>query len=92
MMDKSALACETVGGGGARRPPFTISTITYKVAVTLLLRGQIHSLYSISTLYVLCDFCHVEQDLPEAEFLDEIQTKFLRVFLLVIHSHLQSFA
>jgi hypothetical protein len=29
---------------------------------------------------------------PEAEFLDEIQTKALRVFLLAIHSHLYSFA
>jgi hypothetical protein len=29
---------------------------------------------------------------PEAEFLDEIQTKVLRVFLLAIHSHLYSFA
>ncbi len=29
---------------------------------------------------------------PEAEFLDEIQTKDLRVFLLAIHSHLNSFA
>jgi hypothetical protein len=29
---------------------------------------------------------------PEAAFLDEIQTKVLRVFLLVIHSHLYSFA
>jgi hypothetical protein len=29
---------------------------------------------------------------PEAEFLDEIQTKILRVFLLVIHSHFRSFA
>ncbi len=29
---------------------------------------------------------------PEAQFLDEIQTKVLRVFLLVIHSHLYSFA
>jgi hypothetical protein len=28
----------------------------------------------------------------EAEFLDEIQTKVLRVFLLTIHSHLYSFA
>jgi hypothetical protein len=28
----------------------------------------------------------------EAEFLDEIQTKILRVFLLAIHSHLYSFA
>jgi hypothetical protein len=30
--------------------------------------------------------------LPEAEFSDKIQTKILRVFLLVIHSHLYSFA
>jgi hypothetical protein len=29
---------------------------------------------------------------PEAEFLDEIQTKVLRVFLLAIHSHRSSFA
>jgi hypothetical protein len=29
---------------------------------------------------------------PEAEFLDEIQTKVLRVFLLAIHSHLYCFA
>jgi hypothetical protein len=29
---------------------------------------------------------------PEAELLDEIQTKIFRVFLLVIHSHLYSFA
>ncbi len=28
----------------------------------------------------------------KAEFLDEIQTKVLRVFLLAIHSHLYSFA
>jgi hypothetical protein len=29
---------------------------------------------------------------PEAEVLDEIHTKILRVFLLAIHSHLYSFA
>ncbi len=29
---------------------------------------------------------------PEAEFLDEIQTKVFRVFLIAIHSHLYSFA
>jgi hypothetical protein len=29
---------------------------------------------------------------PEAEFLDEIQAKVLRGFLLVIHSHLYGFA
>ncbi len=29
---------------------------------------------------------------PEAEFLDEIQNKSLRVFLIAIHSHLYSFA
>jgi hypothetical protein len=32
MMEKSALAGEG-GGGGARPPPFTLVTITYKVAV-----------------------------------------------------------
>ncbi len=33
-----------------------------------------------------------EQMKPEAEFLDETQTKVFRVFLLAIHSHLYSFA
>jgi hypothetical protein len=41
--------------------------------------------------------CMIEQfilhsSIPEAEYLEEIQTKVLRVFLLVIHSHLYSFA
>jgi hypothetical protein len=35
-------------------------------------------------------YLHAEK--PEAEFLDEIQTKVLRVFLLVIHSHFYSIA
>jgi hypothetical protein len=35
-------------------------------------------------------FLHAEK--PEAEFLDEIQTKVLRVFLFVIHSHFYSIA
>ncbi len=34
----------------------------------------------------------INTTLPEAEFLDKIQTKILRVFLLVIRSHLYSFA
>ncbi len=33
-----------------------------------------------------------QQACPEAEFLEEIQTKVLRVFLLAIHSHFYSFA
>ncbi len=42
--------------GGARPPPFTITTITYKVVVyTLQLRGQIHSLYFYST--PICTLC-----------------------------------
>jgi hypothetical protein len=36
--------------------------------------------------------CYVSFYQSEAEFLDEIQTKVLRVFLLAIHSHLYSFA
>jgi hypothetical protein len=35
----------------------------------------------------MCNFPNLE-----AEFLDDIQTKVLRVFLLIIHSHLYSFA
>ena len=34
----------------------------------------------------------IHSDYTEAEFLDEIQTEVLRVFLLAIHSHLYSFA
>ncbi len=40
-------------GWGARPPPFSLLPST-KLQCTLLLRGQIHSLYFISTLYVLC--------------------------------------
>ncbi len=51
MMEKSALAGE---GGGARPPPFRLLSSRTNLQCTLLLRGQIHSLYFISTLYVLC--------------------------------------
>jgi hypothetical protein len=34
----------------------------------------------------------IHSDYTEAEFLDEIQTEVLRVFLLAFHSHLYSFA
>jgi hypothetical protein len=53
MMEKSALTSE--GGGWTTTPLSAYITITYKVAVyrTVLLRGQIRSLYFISTLYVL---------------------------------------
>jgi hypothetical protein len=37
----------------------------------------------------MCEYANKES---EAEFLDEIQTKVSRVFLLAIHSHLYSFA
>ncbi len=42
----------------------------------------------------LCIFINFNQsrDRTEAEFLDEIQTKVWRVFLLAIHSHLYNFA
>jgi hypothetical protein len=46
MMEKSALA---VKGGGCTPTSFQLITISTK-----FLRGQIHSLYLISTLYVLC--------------------------------------
>jgi hypothetical protein len=50
-MEKSSLAGE---GGGCTPTPFQPITITYKVQCALLLKGQILSLYFISTLYVLC--------------------------------------
>jgi hypothetical protein len=40
----------------------------------------------------LCIILAMPKTSTEAEFLDEIQTKVLRVFLLVIHSHLYNFA
>ncbi len=42
-------------------------------------------------IYFICSFLRGDIR-PEAEFLDEIKTKALRVFLLAIHSHLYSFA
>ncbi len=55
--------------------------------------------YRGCTLYTLCTLYTVQSCVvpamrgwPEAEFLDEIQTQVLRVFLLAIHSHLCSFA
>jgi hypothetical protein len=44
---------------------------------------------SIVLNYILCLL--FDKNLSEAEFLGEIQTKVLRVFLLAIHSHLYSF-
>jgi hypothetical protein len=47
MMEKSA---QTGEDGGACPPPFSISTLMYKVVLcTLQLRGQIHSSYFYST-------------------------------------------
>jgi hypothetical protein len=47
MMEKSALA----GGGWGELPPsFSLLTSRTKLQCTLHLRGQIHSLYSISSL------------------------------------------
>ncbi len=55
----------------------------------IYLRPQfIYGVYWYSWLWSM-DFCWAH---TEAEFLDEIQTKVLRVFLLAIHSHLYSFA
>ncbi len=39
----------------ARSPPFSLLPSRTKLHYMLLLRGQIHSLYFISTIYVLCD-------------------------------------
>ncbi len=57
MTEKSAL----VRLGGSHPPPFSLLPSRTKLQCTILLRGQIHSLYFISTLYVLCvprsNFC-----------------------------------
>ncbi len=56
---------------------------------TVFLSNKI--LTNVSCLYYLW-FYPPPPHSPEVEFLDEIQTKALRVFLLAIHSHLYSFA
>ncbi len=57
----------------------------------ILLSFQFSSLPSfpsnVDSAFVLFSYIFVE-----TEFLDEIQTKFIRVFLLAIHSHLYIFA
>ncbi len=47
-------------------------------------------IFTCSRLWFYCPF--LSSNWPETEFLAKIQTKFLRVFLLAIHSHLYSFA
>jgi hypothetical protein len=47
------------------------------------------SLFEVPKQEILC---HVSFYQSEAEFLDEIQTNVMRVFILAIHSHLYSFA
>ena len=50
----------------------------------LVLINTIESL--ITNLFI------IKMNYTEAEFLDKVQTKVLRVFLLAIHSHLYNFA
>jgi hypothetical protein len=55
MMEKSALAVE---GGDACPPPFSLSPSRKKRQCTLQLRGQVHSLYFICTLYATLCLVH----------------------------------
>jgi hypothetical protein len=54
-------------------------------------RGSGERLAAVST-WIQGNWLQNKTVAPEAEFLDEIQTKVFRVFLLVIHSHLYNFA
>ncbi len=55
MMVKSAQPGEGVGGGGARPPPFTLSTLTSKVVVCAPAeRADTLTLFLIYPLYVFC--------------------------------------
>jgi hypothetical protein len=58
--EKSALAGEGGGGGGARPPPFTLFTITYKVAEYARLRAVNSPPISSLPLYVLCGTYQVD--------------------------------
>jgi hypothetical protein len=55
--------------------------VRYKPAEAVLAWGQVSEVLFLSSLNIC----------PEAEFLYDIQTKAVRVFLVVIHSHLHSF-
>jgi hypothetical protein len=49
MMEKSTLAAWGVRVGGARPHPFTLVTITYKVAMYAPAERAVHSSYFVST-------------------------------------------
>jgi hypothetical protein len=97
MMEKSALAGQ---GGGARPPPSFYFPSRTKMQCTLQLRGQIHSMYFISTLciqyrYVLCslmflsDFfmCIYPSETGNKSILLSLPTKFkFRCFFLLVIS------
>jgi hypothetical protein len=57
--EKKVLLLSLLVRWGARLPPFSLLLSRTKLQCTLLLRGQIHSLYFISTLYVLGGFAAV---------------------------------
>ncbi len=79
MMKKSALAGE---GGGARPPPFTLFTITYKVAVSdLVERADTSPPFLISsTLYVLYEGEYTQLTLPDPNPSGSVQTRKLDSF------------
>ncbi len=57
-----------------------------------VIRNSLQTLHTFSKQLWIKYITSDEALNTETEFLDEIQTKILRVFLLAIHSHLYSFA
>jgi hypothetical protein len=79
--------------------PWCCSTISlaelYALSHTLKTKQEIYYTGSIATYYLELQWAIRKMSLitaPEAEFLDEIQTNILRVFLLAIYSQLYRFA
>jgi hypothetical protein len=71
--------------------PFFILVRTDQIPDSLAFQHVKYYILYIMTVNVDCAICEIlysrKASIPESEFLDEIQTKVLSVFLLAIHSH-----
>ncbi len=77
---------------GGQQPDSSGHTRPHSLVLVGLCRQVFKNLSFIYFCGFVCIYSTYLVVNPEAEFLGEIQTKVLRVFLLVIRSHLYSFA
>jgi len=81
MMEKSALAGE---GRGAIPPPFSLLPSLTKLQCMPLRRGQIHSFYFISALYVLRgSFILVLQHLLRSSCFSSVRGEYLKIDVIM---------